>query len=94
MLTNNLVLVYPTGTTLRSFLYNVFEYHDQSRSFDLSPVASAAAASGVWESKYQWKGNMFQYKKKKTAFNNKRRKGSKSNYTVHYIEQEFDAVGF
>lgn len=41
-------LAYYSGTTLRSFFYHVFEYHDQSRTFELSPVAQVREGTSTY----------------------------------------------
>mmetsp|Transcript_8961 Transcript_8961/g.16417 ORF Transcript_8961/g.16417 Transcript_8961/m.16417 type:complete len:921 (-) Transcript_8961:271-3033(-) len=85
------------GTSLRSFFFNVLEYHDQSRTYDLSPVAKAGFASGELDRKKGGRAHrqIYESHKKQTARKEKRKKnrgGPTSGYNVHYVEQEFDAM--
>ena len=87
------------GTSLRAFFFNVLEYHDQSRTFDLSPVAKAGFASGEMDRKKGGRAfrKIYENHKIKTARKERRKKnrgGETSGYNVHYVEQEFDAVRF
>ena len=78
------------GTTLRAFFYHVLEYHDQSRSFDLSPVAQKEYLNGDFDGKRK---QIFEKKQRKN--NVLKKKGVlPPEYAVHYIEQEFDAVRY
>ena len=79
------------GTTLRAFFYHVLEYHDQSRSFDLSPVAQNEYHNGKFDGTPRKK--IFENKQRKN--NVLKKKGVlPPEYAVHYIEQEFDAVRY
>jgi len=85
------------GTSLRTFFFTVLEYHDQSRTFDLSPVAAEFFESGAYENSRggEFRKGFFENKKAKTQKKNQRRgrRGRKDRtYEVHYVEQEFDAM--
>lgn len=84
------------GTTLRAFFYNALEYHNQSRSFDLSPHAQAMYedVEEKWNEDRggSYKKHYYDVHKQKTAKIQKAQGERKSGYNVHYIEQEFDAV--